>query len=123
MLGYTERSSNNVYVFFEDNEIRELESRTIIGTYFNPKDYSVTCPLEVIVEECLNDLTKIVAEFGEDDFISSFKVLIRRSEYERLLKTKSFEDHKGYCHVFLLDVDNLDPMTNLNYEQLKNWKD
>ena len=55
MLGYTQQN-NDVYIFFETDEIERLEKETVQGTYFNLRDTSVTGLLEASIDNSINEI-------------------------------------------------------------------
>lgn len=124
ILGCTQ-SNNDVHVFFENDEIEQLEKGTVKGTYFNLKDPSKTCPLEASVE---NEIKKI-ATSGEKDkegiFMTKFYIKISPREYQTLKEKRTAGTHDGFRHIELLDASNPDNLGfgfGYAFRQLKHYE-
>ncbi len=118
MLGYTQ-PNNDVYIFFENNEIERLETEKIQGTYFNLRDPSITCLLEASIDDSINDIIKTLGHKNNDGFMTWLHLQMRTREYHIFRERRSFELHEGFRHICLKDANDLDFSNNLNYEQLK----
>jgi len=121
MLGET-RQNNDVYIFFENDEIERLGHEKIQGTYFNFKDPSKTCLLEAFVDDEMGDRIKTSGEKNEEGFFTLFHIKISRERYETLVEKRTSGIHDGFRHVELLDasnVENLNPGDRFSYRQLK----
>ena len=99
-------SNSDVFIFFEEDEVRLLESQKIEGTYVSIVGdlYFGTLSAELtdadLVEKVETDISK-----NDKEEISLMQVLIHyRSAYPRLVEKGSFGDHQGYRHVYLLDI-------------------
>jgi len=124
MLGYTQ-PNNDIYVFFEEDEIERLETEKIKGTYFNLADTSKTGLLEASVDDSINDMIKVSAGKDDNGFMEYLLLEIRSREYQRLKERRSFELHEGFRHICLIDAshpETLTPFNQLNYSQLRHWK-
>ncbi len=121
MLGYTQ-PNNDVYIFFEKDEIEKLERKKIKGTYFNLKDPSVTGLLEVSIDDMINDRMKTLGHKNDDGFMIWLHLQMRTGEYQTLKERRSFGLHEGFRHICLRDANNLDFSDQMNYRQLKHWE-
>ena len=124
MLGYTQ-SNNDVYIFFEDDDIERLGREKIQGTYFNIKDPKKIGLLEASVNDEINYLTKTSTDRDESGFWNWFFIEMRLSVYELFKERRSQELHEGYRHICLRDVsqpETLNFFDQINYEQLKQWQ-
>ena len=123
MLGYTQ-SNNDVYIFFENDEIERLEREKIQGTYFNLKDPTKTGLLEASVNDEISDRMKTSANQDENGFWTWLLLEMRSRDYEILSERRSFELHEGFRHICLRDASHLDTLNfsdQTNYRQLKYW--
>jgi hypothetical protein len=81
MLGET-RPNNDVYIFFENDEIERLEHGKIKGTYFNCRDSSKICLLEASIED---EIPGKIETSGKRDekgfFMNGFHIMISPREY------------------------------------------
>lgn len=124
MLGET-RQNNDVYIFFEDDEIERLRNEKIQGTYFNFKDPSKTCSLKASIDDEMEDLIKTSGEKDEEGFMTWFHIKMNRRKYETLKEKRTSGIHEGFRHIELLDASNIE---NLNfgdgfaYRQLKHYE-
>lgn len=124
MLGET-RQNNDVYIFFENDEIERLGHEKIQGTYFNFKDPSKTCPLEASIDEKIGDRIKISGEKNDKGFFTQFHIKLNQREYETLAERRTWGTHEGFRHIELLDannVENLDFWGRFSYRQLKHYE-
>ncbi len=111
MLGET-RQNNDVYIFFENDEIERLGHEKIKGTYFNFKDSSKTCSLEAFIDDEMGDIIKTSGEKDEEGFFIMYYIRISRREYETLKERRTGGTHEGFRHIELLDASNIE---NLNF--------
>jgi len=125
MLGYTQ-PNNDVYIFFEDDEILRLKKEKISGTYFHFKDPTKTCPLEFTINDKIHDKVKTNGKRDDNGFLAWFSLEMRTIEYQQLLERKSLETHDGFRHICLKDASDPDILEHLadqmNYRQLKFWQ-
>lgn len=124
MLGYTQ-PNNDVYVFFEHDEIGKLEQGKIQGTYFNLADPSKTGLLEACVSDDISDLMQTSANRDEQGFWTWLLLEIRSREYHTLREKRTYELHEGFRHICLRDAsqpENLNFSDRTNYRQLKYWE-
>ena len=126
MLGYTQ-PNNDVYIFFENDEIERLKREKIQGTYFNLKDPSVTGVLEVSINDAIGDRMETLGDKNDDGFMTWLCLQMKTREYELFIERGSRELHEGFRHICLkdannLDVSNLGVSDKINYRQLKYWE-
>ena len=124
MLGYTQ-PNNDIYIFFEDNEIQRLSKERIQGIYFNLKDPSKTGLLEVSINDEISERMKTSARKNEAGFIEWLLLEMRSYEYDFLIERGGRELHEGYRHICLKDAskpDTLNSGDKMNYQQLKHWE-
>lgn len=121
MIGYT-AGNNDIYVFFERDDVVRLGKRMISGTYVNIKEPPVIGVLKVSVEEDLDDITKTsVIKRGED--VKFMHLKIKGRVYRSFVERGFYESHEGFRHVCLRDINKLDLGDMLNYKQLKMIRD
>lgn len=124
MLGYTQ-SNNDVYIFFEDDELQRLARGKIRGTYFNLEDSSKTGLLEASINDEISDRIKISARKNDKGFVEWLLLEMRSHEYDLLIERGGRELHEGYSHICLRDTsqpDTLNFSDQSNYQQLKHWE-
>lgn len=102
MIGCT-LPNNDIYVFFEDREIFEITEGKIQGIHINiSQEQSV---LEVLVDdEACQKACEIVLI---DNSSGEYNLSIRTEVMRKLQERGSYEDHKGYLHVCLRNVDKM----------------
>ena len=121
MLGYTQ-PNNDLYIFFENDEIERLENRNIRGTHFNLNDLAITGLLVASTDSTIDDRIKTLQYRDHKGCIIRLHLKIRTQEYQRLRERRSFEDHQGFRHICLRDANYLSFSDNINYMQLKYWE-
>ncbi|NOQ55429.1 MAG: hypothetical protein GQ477_01340 [Nanohaloarchaea archaeon] len=124
MLGET-RQNNDVYIFFENDEIERLRHEKIQGTYFNFKNPSKTCSLDASIDNEMRDRIKTSGEKNEEGFFTRFHIKINLERYETLVEKRTSGIHEGFRHIELLDasnMDNLDFGDRFGYRQLKHYE-
>jgi hypothetical protein len=124
MLGYTQ-PNNDVYIFFENDEVQRLAKEKIQGTCFNLRDSSQKGLLEASVNDGINDRMKTSARKNDKGFIKWLFLEMRLHEYALLIERGGRELHEGYRHICLRDAskpDNLNFGDRINYRQLKYWE-
>jgi len=124
MLGET-RQNNDVYIFFENDEIERLGHEKIQGTYFNFKDPSKTCSLEASVDDEIEDRIKTSGEKDEEGFMTWIHIKMNKERYETLIGKRTSGIHDGFRHVELLDasnIENLDFGDRFAYKRLKHYE-
>jgi len=120
MLGYSQEN-NDVYIFFEEEEIEGLGRGSIRGTYFNLNDPSLSSLLEVSIDDSIKDMVVSEVDKNEANLVTNFHLKMRLVEYHRFLERRALDIHEGYRHIILRDTINLGFNDKLNYEQLKHW--
>jgi len=124
MLGYTQ-PNNDVYIFFENDEIQRLAREKIQGIYFNLRDPSKTGLLEASINDEISDRMKTSARKNDEGFMEWLLLEMRSHEYDLLIERGGRELHEGYRHICLLDASKLDDLNfgdRTNYRQLKHWE-
>jgi hypothetical protein len=124
MLGET-LGGNDVYIFFENDEIERLRDKKIQGIYFNFKDSSKTCSLEASVDDEMRNRIEVSGKNDESGFFNQFHVKLNRWEYETLIERRTGGVHEGFRHIYLLDasnIENLDFGDRFSYRQLKYYQ-
>ncbi|MDO8516838.1 MAG: hypothetical protein Q7S33_01825 [Nanoarchaeota archaeon] len=124
MLGYTQ-SNNDIYIFFEENEIEKLEQKKIQGTYFNFNNLEIIGLLEVSIDNKISDRMITSVNKNDSGFITWLHLKMKTSEYYSLKEQKSRELHEGFRHICLRDSSNLDNLNmndRFNFRQLKYYE-
>ena len=122
MIG-TIASNNDVYAFFEGDDIRKIAQGKIEGAFINPEDPSKIGLLEVMVDDafCIRfgELASFERQKIEGKTIG-LKVFISKKKYEEL-RERDVGVHLGYAHVNLISTErDMSFHDRCNYEQLKN---
>ncbi|MBT3985060.1 hypothetical protein HOD38_00710 [archaeon] len=109
MIGCT-LPSNDIYVFFEDGEIEQLSLGQLEGAHVNTSFERIA--LEVIVDDkrCQDACERVLIDRKPGEYL---RLYIRDEILSRLKERRSYEDHKGYCHVSLKGLDDL-PISELS---------
>ena len=121
MLGYTQ-PDNDVYIFFENYEIKKLEREKIQGTYFNLKNPAKIGLLEASINNEIYDRIKTSINKNEEKFITNLLLEMRTIEYKIIQEKGLLKLHEGFRHVYLINSNNLDFSDKINYRQLKYWE-
>ncbi|MBT7903290.1 hypothetical protein HN587_05485 [Candidatus Woesearchaeota archaeon] len=124
MLGYIQ-PNNDVYIFFENDEIERLGREKIQGTYFNLNDPSKTGLLEAAVNDAIDCLMKTSANRDENGFWNWLFLEMRSREYHSLKERRTSELPEGFRHICLRDASQQDALNfsdQINYRQLKYWE-
>jgi hypothetical protein len=123
MLGYTERVSSDVYIFFENDEIERLEKERIRGTYFNLRAHKVAGLLEASVNDKISDKIVAIGKKNNKGLVIKLNLQMKTTEYQRLKERRTAGLHEGFRHIELLDSNCLNsPGLLLNYQQLKSYE-
>ncbi len=122
MLGYTQ-PNNNIYIFFEDDEIEKLEQKKIRGIYFNLNDLRKKGLLEVSINNQI-ELKRMNTSVNKDSkgFVNLLQVEIRSIVYKEIKKDGLYEEHESFRHICFRDANTLDFYDKSNYNQLKYWE-
>lgn len=122
MLGYS-HTNNDVFIFFEDEEISQMRERSIHGEHITANYPEMLGALEASLNDtiCRAKMEPIATEIQRVDggHITSIQVFIKKDVYVRLIERGTYELHQGYRHISLLDTQRLDFNDQLLYEQLK----
>ena len=104
MIGYT-APSNDVYIFFEGDDLTNLGHNPISGTYLDFSDLAFQSTLEVIVddESCRRKMEQafLNRELTPQGKLVEVSLFMMHRVYSELLETGLIEHHLGYCHIFL----------------------
>ncbi len=122
MIGYT-APSNDLYIFFEGDEIKRLETEKVVGTFVNFDNPSVTGSLDAVVDDSLPMSYQVKTPTEKDDDLNviTMSIQMRGWVYDALKRRRTVEIHEGFRHVCLRDADNLEFQDQFNYEQLKEY--
>ncbi|MFW5846737.1 MAG: hypothetical protein ACOCUU_01120 [Nanoarchaeota archaeon] len=124
MLGET-LQNNDVYIFFENDEIERLGYEKIKGIYVNFQDPSRICPLEASVNDEIEDEIKTSGKKDEEGFFPWFHIKLNKRKHEILVERRTCGIHEGFRHIDLLDasnIENLNPGIRFAYRQLKHYR-
>ncbi len=117
MLGYT-LSNNDVYIFFEDDEIGRLPGG-VVGKYFNLICPHVVGALKASVDDSIPDLITTPTTKDAQGFVTEMSLLMRKNVYEKLVSRGTAGTHEGFRHIELLDANRLSFHDKMNYQQVK----
>lgn len=121
MIGYVVPNNNNLYLFFENDEMRFLQDGALTGTFVNFKAPEKQGSLEVMIDDSIDDL--IITDLEKDDsemFITSYTVKMRSSIYHKFLHRNTYGVHEGFRHVNLRNANCLDGIgEKMNYNNAK----
>ena len=121
MLGYTQ-PNNDVYVFFENDEIERASKEKIQGSYFNLRDLPIIGLLEVFIDDSIKDSIETETEKDERGLVKKITLKIRTREHQKIMSRGTCELHQGFRHICLRDANRLSFPDELNYRQLKYWE-
>jgi hypothetical protein len=113
--------NNDIYFFFEGDEIKKLRFEAIHGICFNPKNFSKG-ESGCSVKEGLKELIGTKIKKSEEGIIESLIIEIMPRVYEKLIDTGSYSLHEGFRHVNLFDSKKLDFSERFIYEGIKRWR-
>lgn len=116
MIGTIIPKSNNLYVFFEEDEVKELDNGEVSGVFINHDDPSKIGKLKATLDNNTRELIDTDIEFGDSSFVESIHVKIRGCRYSRLVETGTAGEHQGYRHIELYDTKN--HKMDFNYKML-----
>jgi len=118
MLGYMLKN-NDVHIFLEDDDAKNLETQTITGTFINLDKVSETGTLEASIDKNIGML-KTSADFDEETWlVKSMSLKLNERNYEKLMDRGSVGTHEGSKHIDVIDTNNLD---RLDYTSKSNYK-
>lgn len=123
MLGYT-APNNDVYIFFEGDEVGNLGREKIRGHFVNFNNPEVIGTLEasIVNENLISGRIKTPTIKDENSYVSRMIVLMRKLVHKVLRERGSFEEHEGFRHICLRDVNKIDnPMELFNYKQMLHY--
>jgi hypothetical protein len=122
MLAYT-ANHNDVYFFFENDEINRLENGIVRGLYFNRKNMDITALLKASVSDKIHDMSIINKKYDEEGYVMQMHLLIWSKKYALFKEDKSADIHDGFRHIIFrnaADIKGLTMFEQFNYNQLKN---
>ena len=118
MLGYMLKN-NDVHIFLEDDDAKNLETQTITGTFINLDKVSETGTLEASIDKNIGML-KTSADFDEETWlVKSMSLKLNERNYEKLMDRGSVGTHEVSKHIDVIDTNNLD---RLDYTSKSNYK-
>src|SRR3989344_8838788 len=120
MIGYI-APNNDVFCFFENNEIKELSIGNISEIFVNFENPKFIGKLEVEILDNFRDLIKTEIKKDENKNVIYMKVLMLNRAYERFKERGLYAFHEEYRHINLLDSNNLDFSNQNNYLQVKHF--
>jgi|GEM_PF-3367976 len=121
MLSYTAQNSD-LYVFFEGNEIEDLEKKSVRGQYFNLRDPKISSQIKVSLDDSLSDDVIVSSELDQDGLITNLDLTLFKRKYQSLKEDRDLCLNEGARYIYLVDSSNLDATARKNYEQLKAYK-
>ncbi len=123
MIGYSNPRNNDLYLFFEPEEITRLKNGRVTGEYINHNDVRIIGSLEASINEevCRRNQEKVHADISRDaqQNVLSMQVRMMQIVHDVLVENGCVEDHQGYRHVSLLDTNRLGFNEQLIYDALK----
>jgi hypothetical protein len=124
MLGET-RKNNDVYIFFQDDEVERLKDNEIQGIYFNFQDVSRTCTLRASLDNNIIKEIDTLGEINQEGFFTEFKVKLNQEKYKTLKERGTCGVNEGFRHIELFDAshpNNLSFQDKFAYNQLRHYK-
>lgn len=125
MLGYTQQN-NDIFVFFESDEISKLSEGKIQGEYINVTQHQEIGRLEAVIDEvvCRKGMDTIITNVqrNSNGVISSMSISVMQRVYDYLVEMGKYESHEGFRHIHLIDVNRIDFSAELSYRQLKEFQ-
>jgi len=126
MIG-TVAQNNDIYVFFEGDDLQRLGKGEIKGTYINAHDSSIMGELEVKVDDVAAKMFGEAADFilkkDKKEVVTGLEGYLTRGVYKTLLE-RDVRMHLGFAHINLINCEKeLSFHDRNNYEQLKIIRD
>lgn len=118
MLGYS-LPNNDIGIFFEGDQIKKMEKKTIKGKYFNYQNLDVVGVLLASVRDDLPERIIISIDRNAESLVSKMHLKMRPNEYHSFRERGSFGVHEGFRHVDLFDANRLEGLDACSYSQLK----
>ncbi len=122
MLGYV-APNNDVFIFFENNEIGLLAEEKINGFFINFRNPDLIVPLEVMVDNEINDRIKTDCKRDDDGNFLQYSLRVRQRDYNQFKERRVYGLHEGYRHVNLIDINKMDSFDESNFRQLCHYRD
>lgn len=121
MLGYV-APNNDVFIFFENNEIELLAKEKIKGSFVNFENPDLIVPLEVMVDNETNDRIKTDCEKDKEGNFLWYSLKMRQRDYNQFEERRVYGLHEGSRHVNLIDVNKMDFSDGFNFRQLCHYR-
>jgi len=123
MLGYT-AAHNDIYFFFENDEIEQLEKGIIKGIYFNRNDLGITAIIKAVVKDVMHNITIIKTKNSDEGYIDLMYLQIWSKKYVELKENNRADIYDGFRQIRIRNAANIENLTFLeqfNFRQLKKY--
>jgi hypothetical protein len=122
MLSYMAHN-NDLFFYFENDEINRFESEKIEGVFVNFYSNPIICgTIDAVVDDELGfDLAKTKINTDTNLYVVSMSLIVKRRVYDDFKRRRSVELHQGYRHISLIDVNNLSDFDIMGYNLLKGY--
>jgi hypothetical protein len=119
MIGQKMGKSNNIFIYFEGNDIENF-SKKITGLWINQNNIQLKGKLEAeVTNEELSEICEIYLEkYNDEKNIKYLNLKINENTLHKL-KKRNIGDHQGFRHIYLLDIKRLDFGEKILYNSLK----
>lgn len=115
--------NNDLFFYFENDEINRFESEKIEGVFVNFYSNPIICgTIDAVVDDELGfDLAKTKINTDTNLYVVSMSLIVKRRVYDDFKRRRSVELHQGYRHISLIDVNNLSDFDIMGYNLLKGY--
>ena len=117
MIGYTQTCNNDVYVFFEGDDVDRLGREGRLEGIYVSGDLQRKGVLDVAIDDRACRQMMNTAFARRDNGGCSVRIMKR--VYDKLVETGSAEPHEFFGHIILRGANNLSMMGQINYNRLR----
>jgi hypothetical protein len=121
MLSIIYPQSNDLHIYFEPEELQQLQSGTVQGTHINHDNPEILGTLEAVVVDGFRMDQVQTHSVREAQRVTEMYLEIRRGVYNRLRTRGRTELHEGWRHINLIDISKLDEMGQVQYVTLREY--
>jgi hypothetical protein len=99
----------DLYVFYEKGELLKIQSSVEVkGTFFNNADS--VCDLLSSTNDLIPEITKVYSTGTLNNF-TKVELQMRTNVLDRLIDRGTAGEHKGWCHIELIDATRINEMS------------
>jgi len=109
---------NNVYIFFEGDEISRLEKETITGEYVNLLPSNSVVQLKTSIRNNIKESAKISNNKDLCGVLKKCSLSIKKEVYEILNENGKYNSREGFFNIFLININKGDSHDRYIYDQL-----